>query len=103
MRRISARDSRWRRWSPKDASSGAVPFQEAKWPRLAKRLMLPTSPSGRAAPDGPMPCNCRRVPARGLDEFGELFVVVAVTRRRMASRSDCSVCGDVHPHTRTLK
>ena len=30
MRRLPARESRWRRWSPEDASSGAVPFQEAK-------------------------------------------------------------------------
>src|SRR3954447_6628825 len=27
---LPARESRWRRWSPEDASSGAVPFQEAK-------------------------------------------------------------------------
>jgi len=39
MRRFPARDSRWRVWSPEEAPSGAVPFQEAKWPRLAKRWM----------------------------------------------------------------
>ena len=31
MRRFPARDSRWRFWSPEEASMGAVPFQEAKW------------------------------------------------------------------------
>ncbi len=35
---------------------GAVPFQEAKWARLGKRVMSPASTSSRAAPDGPMPC-----------------------------------------------
>lgn len=34
---------------------------EAKWSRLAKRLMSPMSPSSRAAPDGPMPCSCCKV------------------------------------------
>jgi hypothetical protein len=55
MRRFPARESRWRLLSPEDASIGAVPFQEAKWARLANRRMSPTSPSSRAAPDGPMP------------------------------------------------
>ena len=40
---------------------GAVPFQEAKWPRSAKRAMSPTSPSSRAAPEGPMPLRCCRL------------------------------------------
>ena len=29
--RFPARDSRWRTWSPEEASMGAVPFQDAKW------------------------------------------------------------------------
>ena len=29
--RFPARDSRWRTWSPEEASIGAVPFQDAKW------------------------------------------------------------------------
>ncbi|MBM7489610.1 hypothetical protein JOD64_000832 [Micromonospora luteifusca] len=37
MRRFPARDSRWRFWSPDEASSSAVPFQEAKWPRLGRQ------------------------------------------------------------------
>ena len=57
MRRLPARESRWRRCWPEEASSGAVPFQAAKCPRLAKRVMSPMSPSSRAAPDGPMPCS----------------------------------------------
>ena len=28
--RLPARESRWRTWSPEEASIGAVPFQEAK-------------------------------------------------------------------------
>ena len=40
---------------------GAVPFQDAKWPRSGNRVMSPTSTSSRAAPDGPMPCRSSRV------------------------------------------
>jgi hypothetical protein len=29
MRRLPARDRRWRFWSPEDASIGTVPFHEA--------------------------------------------------------------------------
>ena len=61
IRRLPARGSRWRCWSPEDASRGAVPFQEAKWPRLANRAMSPMSPSSRAAPDGPIPLICNRL------------------------------------------
>ena len=53
--RFPARDSRWRTWSPEDASIGAVPFQEAKCPRLGNRAMSPASTRSRAAPDGPIP------------------------------------------------
>jgi len=53
--RLPARESRWRIWSPEEASIGAVPFQEAKWARLAKRVMSATSTSSRGAPDGPIP------------------------------------------------
>jgi hypothetical protein len=37
MRRLPALDSRWGAWLPEDASSGAVPFQEANRSRLAAR------------------------------------------------------------------
>ncbi len=53
--RLPARESRWRTWSPEDASRGAVPFHDAKWPLLGKRVISPTSISSRAAPDGPIP------------------------------------------------
>ena len=36
---------------------GAVPFQDAKWPRVGNLVMSPTSTSSRAAPLGPMPYN----------------------------------------------
>ena len=47
MRRFPARESRCRFWSLEEASNGAVPFQEAKWARLANRVMSPMSPSSR--------------------------------------------------------
>jgi len=34
---------------------GAVPVQDAKWPRSGNRVMSPTSTSRRAAPEGPIP------------------------------------------------
>jgi len=34
-RRFPARESRWRVCCPLEASMGAVPFQEAKWPGIA--------------------------------------------------------------------
>jgi len=37
MRRFPARDSRCRVWLPEEASSGAVPFQEANRLQLANR------------------------------------------------------------------
>jgi len=55
MRRLPARERRCRRWSPEDASIGAVPFQEAKCAAVANRRMSPMSPSSRAAPEGPIP------------------------------------------------
>jgi len=54
--RLPARDSRWRIWSPEEASIGAVPFQEAKCARVGNRVMSSASISSRAAPDGPIPC-----------------------------------------------
>jgi hypothetical protein len=37
MRRLPARDRRWRRCSPEEASIGAVPVQDAKWALLGNR------------------------------------------------------------------
>ena len=77
MRRFPARDSRWRFWSPEDASIGAVPFQEAKWARLVNRPMSPMSPSRRAAPDGPMPCRCcRRLPVLATSSVSCWFAIL---------------------------
>src|SRR5688572_1954581 len=55
MRRLPSRDRRWRRWSPEDASIGAVPFHEAKCDAVRNRPMFEMSPMSRAAPDGPIP------------------------------------------------
>jgi hypothetical protein len=43
IRRFPARDRRWRMCSPEDASSGAVPVQEANRIRSANLAMSPTS------------------------------------------------------------
>ena len=52
---------------------GAVPFQDAKWARLAKRLTSAMSLMRRATPDEPMPCRCcSQLPGRG-DQFGQLL------------------------------
>ena len=59
MRRLPARERRWRFWSPEEASIGAVPFHEAKCPAVRNRLMSPMSPNSRAAPDGPIPLSSR--------------------------------------------
>ena len=66
MRRFPARESRWRAWLPEDASSGAVPFQEANRSRLANRWTSAASASSRAAPEGPMPCRSIRVDPRAV-------------------------------------
>jgi hypothetical protein len=55
---------------------GAVPFQDAKCPRLAKRLTSAMSPISRAAPEGPMPCSWLQTAAGGLDQFGQLPIGV---------------------------
>ena len=52
---MPARESRWRTWSPEDASIGAVPFQDAKCALEGKRATSRASISSRAAPDGPIP------------------------------------------------
>ena len=54
--RLPARDSRWRTWSPEEASMGAVPFQDAKWALVGNLVTSPASTSSRAAPEGPIPC-----------------------------------------------
>ena len=74
MRRLPARDSRWRCWSPEEASMGAVPFQEAKWSAVANRSMSPMSPSSRAAPDGPIPLSSLQGAAGRGDQRGQLLV-----------------------------
>ena len=71
MRRFPARDRRWRRWSPDDASRGAVPFPEAKWPRLAKRRM---SPMSRAAPGRPDAVELQQAATAVLDQGGQFLL-----------------------------
>ena len=72
--RFPARESRWRTWSPEEASIGAVPFQEAKCALLGKRVMSPTSTSSRAAPDGPIPFRVSsEVPVAATSASSSLF------------------------------
>ena len=68
---------------------GAVPFQEAKWPRLGKRPMSPMSPSSRAAPDGPMPLRSSRPLPVAATSFGQLACrcLDLLVDRRRARRS----------------
>ena len=54
MRLFPARESRWRNWLPEDASSGAVPFQEANRSRRANRWSVGDvgeQPGGAGRPD----------------------------------------------------
>ena len=53
---------------------GAVPFQDAKWPRSGNRVMSPTSTSSRAAPEGPMPCRSSRLVPVAATSSRELLV-----------------------------
>jgi len=47
--RLPPRESRCRTLSPEDASMGADPVQDAKWPLVGNRVMSPTSTSSPAA------------------------------------------------------
>ncbi|OLT36728.1 hypothetical protein BJF82_14350 [Kytococcus sp. CUA-901] len=70
---VPLRESRWWVWSPEEASTGAVPVQDAKWLRSGKRVMSTTSTSSRAAPEGPMPCrSIRPVPVALTRDFSSL-------------------------------
>ena len=94
MRRLPARERRWRCWSPFEASSGAVPFQEATCPRSAKRVMSPTSPISRAALEGPMPLSsCRLLPValtRSVScAFAALIFLSIPVRSVMSSAASC--------------
>src|SRR5215218_4613934 len=53
--RVPASESLWRITSPLEASTGAVPEEEAKCPLLGKRATLPTAPMIVAARMGLMP------------------------------------------------
>ena len=55
IRRLPARESRCQIWAPLEASSGAVPVQEANRFRVANRATFPTSTRILAAPAGPRP------------------------------------------------
>ena len=74
IRRLPARDSRCRFWSPLEASRGAVPFQDANLPLSANRAMSPTSPRSRAALEGPMPCSVQQAAAGRGHQLFELGV-----------------------------
>src|SRR5215469_14960381 len=91
MRRLPARESRCRCWLPEDASSGAVPFQEAYRSRSARRWISPTSASNRAALDGPMPVSSSTVEPRSVTRVVSCFFDcfdLAVDRLELADQLD---------------
>ena len=53
---------------------GAVPFQEAKWSRLGKRVMSPTSTRRRAAPEGSDAVQVHQAGACRSEQLLELLV-----------------------------
>ena len=74
MRLFPARESRWRVWLPEDASSGAVPFQEANRSRRANRRGVGDvgeQPGGAGGPDA---VQVHQGGPAGGDQPRELFV-----------------------------
>src|SRR2546423_9674716 len=72
--RLPARESRWRTWSPEDASMGAVPFQDAKWPPVREtndRADLDQQSRGAGRADA---VQVHQRGAAGGDQFLEFFV-----------------------------
>ena len=67
---------------------GAVPVQEAKWPRLGNRATSPTSARMRAAPAGPMPwisISCE--PLARTAALSSAFIALSLASRRSMSAS----------------
>ena len=85
MRRLPARESRCRCWLPEDASSGAVPFQDANRSRSARRWISPTSASNRAALDGPMPVSSSTVEPRSVTRVVSCFLIALILRSIVSS------------------
>ena len=62
-----------------------MPFQEAKCPRVAKRLMSATSPIRRAAPEGPMPLrSCRLLPVVSTSSVSSLSAALRLVLHPVA-------------------
>ena len=72
--RLPARDSRWRTWSPEEASIGAVPFQEAKCALVGEPghvTDLDQQPGGAGGTD---PVQGGQRGAGGLEQFVQFLV-----------------------------
>ena len=74
MRLFPARESRRRDWLPEDASSGAVPFQEANRSRLADRRGAGGVSEQPGGAGGPGAVQLHQGGPAGGDQPGELFV-----------------------------
>src|SRR5665647_2007091 len=72
--RFPARESRWRTWSPEEASMGAVPVQDAKWALFGEPGDVPDLDQQPGRPGGADAGQVQQVGAGGPDEVGELFV-----------------------------
>ena len=90
IRRLPARESRWRFCSPEDASRGAVPVQEANRLRSANRVTSPTSARILAATTGPTPWRSIRCEPRASTmalSSAVAFLILASTAISSASSS----------------
>lgn len=100
MRRFPARESRWRLLSPQDASIGAVPFQEAKWARLANRRMSPDVAEQPGGTGGSDTVQLEQPAAGSADELGEFLLRGEVLLR--AARDEFEQQG-VQPVTTSVR
>lgn len=102
IRRFPARESRCRFCSPEEASSGAVPVQDANRLRSANRATSPTSARTRAATTGPTPGRSIRCEPRAQDhglELGGRLLDLGLDRDQLGQLLDgdpaAGLAGDV--------
>src|ERR1700733_8923938 len=74
IRRLPARDSRCRSCWPEEASSGAVPFQDAKWSRLANPVDVAGVGQQPRCAGGADAVQLEQRGVPGLDEGGDFFL-----------------------------
>ena len=74
MRRLPARDSRWRFWSPEDASMGAVPFRGCEVTAAGEAADVADVADQAGGAGRPDAVQLLEPAAGGGDEFGQLLV-----------------------------